>query len=417
MQFLPVLPRCPLPSPPPSAMIRCAKYCAAHLHKNILSSFRQSVCTEQARVRAGRAQTADSAELTALTKAVRRGFVVTDNNFLNFAKRNNLPDGCTAVAALLFGPDTDGGLRLVTAHCGDSRAVLCRGGQAVALTLDHKPNNRLERERIERAGGVVMNLGGTWRLLSVSIETKKAFGLATSRAFGDAPLKQPRALVVVTPDVSVETLSLTEDSFLVLATDGVFDVLSEQELVEKIQGKTDELDPDQICKFVCDEATRLGSEDDKTCVILFFCWGGRVVGGRHAEAASAEGPATAVAGPSPRESAAATEGAVAAVAPSAAAVYGGAEEEAGSTPATAAVVQGPGGEAKGGLDSRQEGATSPAASAAPAGLIERGIEWLVSLPVASNTTEGGLEEAEDEDESVLPGTVPAQDDVDDMFSL
>merc|ERR1711924_228583 len=49
--------------------------------------------------------------------------------------------------------------RILCANCGDSRAVLCRGGLAVDLSGDHKPNDPQERSRIEAAGGAVVMWG------------------------------------------------------------------------------------------------------------------------------------------------------------------------------------------------------------------------------------------------------------------
>ncbi|KAL7135143.1 hypothetical protein ABFS83_11G072700 [Erythranthe nasuta] len=76
--------------------------------------------------------------------------------------------GSTA-AVVLVGKE-----EIVVAHCGDSRVVLCRGGVAVPISIDHKPDREDERERIEAAGGLVINFNG-WRVQGV---------LATSRSFG-----------------------------------------------------------------------------------------------------------------------------------------------------------------------------------------------------------------------------------------
>lgn len=58
------------------------------------------------------------------------------------------------------------------ANIGDSRAVLCRGGQPLPLSIDHKPDLTEERNRIEKAGGFVKEgrVNGT---------------LSLSRSFGD----------------------------------------------------------------------------------------------------------------------------------------------------------------------------------------------------------------------------------------
>lgn len=82
------------------------------------------------------------------------------------------------------------------------------------MSIDHKPNTREERTRIEDAGGVVV-WAGTWRVGGV---------LAVSRAFGDRPLKR---YVIPTPDIREEVLT-GADECLILASDGLWDVISNQ---------------------------------------------------------------------------------------------------------------------------------------------------------------------------------------------
>ncbi|XP_030948605.1 probable protein phosphatase 2C 75 isoform X2 [Quercus lobata] len=82
--------------------------------------------------------------------------------------------GSTAVVALLT-PD-----HIVVANCGDSRAVLCRGGVAIPLSQDHKPDRSDELARIEAAGGRVISVNGA-RVAGI---------LAMSRAIGQS-LKRP----------------------------------------------------------------------------------------------------------------------------------------------------------------------------------------------------------------------------------
>ncbi|XP_044505921.1 probable protein phosphatase 2C 75 isoform X3 [Mangifera indica] len=62
--------------------------------------------------------------------------------------------GSTAVVAVLTSE------YIVVANCGDSRAVLCRGGRAIPLSCDHKPDRQDELARIEAAGGRVIFLNG-----------------------------------------------------------------------------------------------------------------------------------------------------------------------------------------------------------------------------------------------------------------
>ncbi|KAG2570683.1 probable protein phosphatase 2C 37 isoform X1 [Panicum virgatum] len=121
--------------------------------------------------------------------------------------------GSTAVVALLVRG------RLVVANCGDSRAVLCRGGSPpVQLSDDHKlpcrvmqPNRPDELARIQAAGGrVVFNNGHRVRGI-----------LAMSRALGDRML---RPEVIAEPEITV-TDRTPEDQCLILASDGMWDAV------------------------------------------------------------------------------------------------------------------------------------------------------------------------------------------------
>lgn len=79
--------------------------------------------------------------------------------------------GCTANVILV-----DQMKKLIVANAGDSRAVLCRNGKAVALTFDHKPDNKEEKERIEKAGSTI-------------IEGRVDGNLNLSRSLGDLKYK------------------------------------------------------------------------------------------------------------------------------------------------------------------------------------------------------------------------------------
>ncbi|KAE9596158.1 putative protein-serine/threonine phosphatase [Lupinus albus] len=114
--------------------------------------------------------------------------------------------GSTAVTAVLT-PQ-----KIIIANCGDSRAVLCRNGVAIPLSSDHKPDRPDELVRVEAAGGRVIYWDGA-RVLGV---------LAMSRAIGDNYLKP---YVISEPEVTVTGRS-EEDECLILASDGLWDVVS-----------------------------------------------------------------------------------------------------------------------------------------------------------------------------------------------
>ena len=179
--------------------------------------------------------------------ALTHGFVETDQNYMRSDAGRMRDDGCTGALALLIGN------RLLLAHCGDCRIVLSRAGKAKQLTSDHKPNRDDERERIEKAGGVVAFVG-TWRVGGV---------LAVSRAFGDRNLKK---YVVAIPELSEESLGPTDD-FIVMASDGIWDVLSNQEAVDLVRDITD---PKAAAKKVIEEALERGTNDNVSCVVTRF---------------------------------------------------------------------------------------------------------------------------------------------------
>ncbi|KAE8735259.1 putative protein phosphatase 2C 6 [Hibiscus syriacus] len=100
-------------------------------------------------------------------------------------------------------------------NCGDSRAVLCRGKEPMALSVDHKPNREDEYERIEAAGGKVIQWNG-----------HRVFGvLAMSRSIGDRYLKP---WIIPEPEVTFVP-RVKEDECLILASDGLWDVMTNKE--------------------------------------------------------------------------------------------------------------------------------------------------------------------------------------------
>ncbi|EPS71711.1 hypothetical protein M569_03048 [Genlisea aurea] len=116
--------------------------------------------------------------------------------------------GSTAVVAVVT-PS-----KIIVSNCGDSRAVLCRNGVAIPLSDDHKPDRPDELARVQDSGGRVIFWDGP-RVLGV---------LAMSRAIGDNYLKP---YVISEPEVTI-TDRTAEDECLILASDGLWDVVSNE---------------------------------------------------------------------------------------------------------------------------------------------------------------------------------------------
>ena len=101
------------------------------------------------------------------------------------------------------------------ANLGDTRAVLMSGAnQSERLSYEHKATDKAEIERVKRDGGIILDdrVGGS---------------LAITRAFGDHALK--RDGVIAKPYIKKHFLR-PSDKYLVIARDGIWDVLDEPEV-------------------------------------------------------------------------------------------------------------------------------------------------------------------------------------------
>uniref|UniRef100_A0A251SVG9 Putative PPM-type phosphatase domain, Protein phosphatase 2C family n=1 Tax=Helianthus annuus TaxID=4232 RepID=A0A251SVG9_HELAN len=134
---------------------------------------------------------------------------------------------------------------IVLANVGDSRAVLGTTSDdgslvAVQLSVDFKPNLPQEAERIHQSGGRVCQAEdepGVSRIRASIDEEPEGPGLALSRAFGDFFVKDFG--LISEPDVIQRTIT-ARDRFVILATDGVWDVVSNEKAVEIVSAGKEE---------------------------------------------------------------------------------------------------------------------------------------------------------------------------------
>ncbi|KAF6141251.1 hypothetical protein GIB67_024335 [Kingdonia uniflora] len=165
---------------------------------------------------------------------------------------------------------------LFIANVGDSRAVLGTTSDdgslvAVPLTVDFKPNLPQEAERIIQCNGRVFCLNDEPGVHRVWLPQQETPGLAMSRAFGDYCVKDFGLISV--PEVTQRSIT-SKDQFVVLATDGVWDVVSNQEAVDIISLTPDK---EKAAKRLVECAARAWKRkrrgiatDDISAVCLFF---------------------------------------------------------------------------------------------------------------------------------------------------
>lgn len=163
-----------------------------------------------------------------LKRSLLKTFKSMDKELKLHATIDCFCSGTTAVTLVKQGRD------LVIGNVGDSRAVLGKRDKdnsliAVQLTVDLKPNLPREAARIQKCKGRVFALQDEPDVARVWLPNSDSPGLAMARAFGDFCLKDFGLISV--PDVSYRRLT-ERDEFIVLATDGVWDVLSNKEVVD-----------------------------------------------------------------------------------------------------------------------------------------------------------------------------------------
>jgi protein phosphatase 1B len=232
---------------------RVAAHCAENLLNTIIGteSFRENAVTLNKPV--------SKEQIESLKEGIREGFLQLDEKMKKLPKVESGEDksGTTAICAFIART------HIFIANLGDSRAVLSRSGKRVFSTTDHKPINPEEKERIQKAGGNVMiqRVNGS---------------LAVSRALGDYEYKQVEGknaceqLVSPMPEVSVEEQD-NADEFLVLACDGIWDVMSNDDLCDFIRHQLSIYKSlGTVCSSVIDTCLHKGSKDNMSVVLVTF---------------------------------------------------------------------------------------------------------------------------------------------------
>lgn len=207
-----------------------SKFCTKHLLECIMKA--------TAKEKGG---DSENPSVESVTLGLREGFLALDRKLLEEPQyANGIDKSGTTAVVVMISPT-----HIIWANCGDSRGLLCRSGEVFYSTEDHKPVNTEEKQRIENAGGTVMmqRVNGT---------------LAVSRALGDFEYKKitafPPEKQLVSPEPEVYVIERSEDDeFVLLACDGVYDVMINEEIATYIHHQlelTDKLV--QICSNLID---------------------------------------------------------------------------------------------------------------------------------------------------------------------
>jgi len=200
---------------------------------------------------------------TGFQKAAEQVFLETDRKLRKAIKQDA---GSTALVVAITSE------QLQCASVGDSRCILSRSGRQLPLSVDHKPSRKAERRRILNAGGFVDDSDpDTCRVGCPSV----LMSMAMSRSIGDfdfkfqAQLPPDKQIVTCIPDV-VSRERKEADTFLVLASDGIWDVFSNIEMILTLdelvsQGINDVV---RLGETLLEKAYWRGSTDNMTIILV-----------------------------------------------------------------------------------------------------------------------------------------------------
>jgi protein phosphatase PTC2/3 len=153
---------------------------------------------------------------------------------------------------------------LTISNAGDSRAVLAKinatgGYTSLDLSKDQNPNNPEEQRRIEAAGGFVSPPPGPGLSARVWLDASHSqIGLAMSRSIGDHAVK---GVGVIAEPVVTRHLLEESDSFLILASDGVWEFMESQEAVDVV-GKFIQESAARACQALIEAAANKWHQEE-----------------------------------------------------------------------------------------------------------------------------------------------------------
>jgi len=182
------------------------------------------------------------------------------------------------------------GKKCIIANVGDSRLVIFKNGKISFTTEDHKPDSETEKKRIEAAGGKIYQTPSFFPLYQngkqIEIPWRVLPGrLSVSRTFGDIEAKEEKfggmkGVVVALPDITEIELN-DEYNFIVIGCDGIFDVLTNEELLEcikivlKEKKMTEYINDDDVHELCGDFAAMIiksalakDSFDNVSCIVI-----------------------------------------------------------------------------------------------------------------------------------------------------
>ena len=210
-----------------------------------------------------------------LSLVIKKCFLNENRNLLDNHQIDSDLSGTTCIS-VIYTPK-----KLIIANLGDSRCILGKyvnnKWSAENLSRDHKPTIQEEADRILKIGGRIRPMrdedGEFIGPLRVYMKDKEMPGLAMTRSFGD--YFGSLAGTISEPEVTEHILS-QEDKFIILASDGLFEFIESEVIVEYVKDYYEKNDIVGCCEFLYKESSKKWLEeeedtiDDITIILVFF---------------------------------------------------------------------------------------------------------------------------------------------------
>lgn len=180
---------------------------------------------------------------------IKNAHKIIDKKLKKHMKKYSRICGSTSIVVSIFRNRT-----IVISNVGDSRAILSRNFKPIILSTDHKPDNPIEKYRIEKMGGKIIFPKNSFNVPRIN-------GMAVSRSFGD----YENPYITYKPDIIKIKLKKT-DNFIVIACDGLWDVMNNFDVinfVKKNKAKS------KMAKLLANEALKRGSTDNVSVIFIY----------------------------------------------------------------------------------------------------------------------------------------------------
>ena len=218
-------------------------------------------------------------------ESIYNAIIETENTFINnkaLSPLKEITDSSGSCGIMAIIKDN----KCFIVNVGDSRCVVFKKDKVDFYTEDHKPGANFEKERIEKAGGKIYQTPSFFPLFQNGQEIETPWRvmpgrLSVSRTFGDVEAKNEKfggmkGVVVAQPDIS--EIELNGDfSMIVLGCDGIFDVMTNEDLMECakiVMREKKELGYRELCGAISDmiikSALAKDSFDNVSCVVVLL---------------------------------------------------------------------------------------------------------------------------------------------------